>query len=479
LLGEIPVLENFKKSRSWKIWRKNGRMKTTTSITDPSFALPRQLSAKGSPRLSTSTNHRVRLATASLVGTTLEYYDFAVYNTLAALVFNRLFFPAFDPLSGTILALSTFAVGYAARPIGGVICGNLGERFGRRFVLVTTLLVIGTTTVMIGLLPTYEYAGTLAPILLVVLRFVQGAALGGEWAGAVLLCVEHGSDTQRGRNGAWTQVGPSLGTLIATGLLAWITGVLSPEEFQTWGWRLPFLASGFLVIFGFWIRRGIGETPVYEELRRSQLTSQAPISEVLKLHWRGVLRVIGARLGPDVWYSLIVVFSLSYLATVLGVPKPLALISLSIGLVFNVFTEVFFGALSDRLGRRTVYGAGVILSVIWVFAFFALLDTREPLLITVAIVVGLVAHAIMYGPQAAFITEQFPTRVQFAGSSMAYTLAGIVGGGIAPAIFATLFRAFKTPFSIVLYTAGALTITGIVLLFSRKSTHAPRALSKD
>jgi len=426
-----------------------------------------------------STSPTVRLATASLIGTTLEYYDFAVYSTLAALVFNRLFFPSFDPLSGTILALSTFAVGYVARPIGGVIFGNLGERFGRRFVLVTTLLVMGTTTAMIGLLPTYESAGILAPILLVVLRFVQGSALGGEWAGAVLLCVEHGSDTQRGRNGAWTQVGPSLGTLIATGLLAWISAVLSPTEFLVWGWRLPFLASVFLVGFGLWIRRGVGETPVYQELHRSQLKSQAPISEVLRLHWRGVLRVIGARIGPDVWYSLVVVFSLSYLATVLGLPRPLALISLSIGLVFNVLTEVFFGGLSDKLGRRVVYGAGVILTVIWAFAFFALLDTRQPLLITLALVVALIAHAMMYGPQAAFITEQFPTRVQFAGSSIGYTLAGIGGGGIAPAIFATLLREFKTPFSIALYAAGALTITGIVLWFSREGAHAFHSSPKE
>lgn len=414
------------------------------------------------------TSPSVRLATASLIGTTLEYYDFAVYSTLAALVFNRLFFPAFDPLSGTILALSTFAVGYVARPIGGAIFGNLGERFGRRFVLVTTLVVMGTTTAMIGLLPTYESAGILAPILLVLLRFVQGAALGGEWAGAVLLCVEHGSDAQRGRNGAWTQVGPSLGTLIATGLLALITSVLAPTEFQAWGWRLPFLASVLLVIFGLWVRRGVGETPVYQKLDRTQLKSQAPISEILKLHWRGLLRVIGARLGPDVWYSLVVVFSLSYLATVLGLPRPLALISLSIGLVFNVLTEVFFGALSDRLGRRAVYGAGVVVTIVWVFAFFALLDTRQPLLIMLAMVVALIAHAMMYGPQAAFITEQFPTRVQFAGSSIGYTLAGIVGGGIAPAIFATLLREFGTPFSIALYAAGALTITGIVLWFSHE-----------
>jgi len=266
---------------------------------------------------------------------------------------------------------------------------------------------------------------------------------------------------------------------MATGLLAWITAVLSPAEFQAWGWRLPFLASVLLVIFGLWIRRGVAETPVYQELDRRQLKSQAPISEVVKLHWRGLLRVIGARLGPDVWYSLVVVFSLSYLATVLGLPRALALISLSIGLVFNVLSEVFFGALSDRLGRRAVYGGGVVLSMVWVFAFFVLLDTRQPLLITLAIVVALIAHAMMYGPQAAFITEQFPTHVQFAGSSMGYTLAGLLGGGIAPAIFATLFREFKTPFSIVLYAAGALTITGIVLWFSRETAHASHLSSED
>jgi MFS family permease len=188
-----------------------------------------------------------------------------------------------------------------------------------------------------------------------------------------------------------------------------------------------------------------------------------------------VLRVIGARIGPDVWYSLVVVFSLSYLATVLGLPRPLALISLSIGLVFNVLTEVFFGGLSDRFGRRAVYGAGVILTLIWAFVFFMLLDTRHPLLIMLAVTVALIAHAMMYGPQAAFITEQFPTRVQFAGSSIGYTLAGIVGGGIAPAIFATLLRAFKTPFSIALYATGALTITGIVLWFSDEDTHVSRS----
>jgi MFS family permease len=406
----------------------------------------------------------LRLATASLVGTTLEYYDFAVYNTLAALVFNRLFFPTFDPLSGTILALSTFAIGYLSRPLGGFIFGNLGDRFGRRFVLVATLLVMGVTTGLMGVLPTYETAGILSPILLVALRFVQGAALGGEWAGAVLLSVEHGAEAQRGRNASWTQMGPSVGTLLATGSIALITFAMPTEAFVSWGWRLPFFASVVLVAFGLWVRRGVAETPVFEELEKRQQKSQAPIGEVFRMHWRSLLRAGGVRIGPDVLYSLTVIFTLSYLTTILGLTRTLALTALSIGGVFNALSMPLFGSLSDKVGRRAVYGAGVIGGLIWVFAFFPLLDSKQPLLIGIAIVVALTLHAVMYGPQAAFITEQFPTRVRYAGSSLAYTLAGVVGGGIAPAAFAGLLRNYGTPLSISIYAAVALSITGLVLL---------------
>src|SRR5213594_3925513 len=225
-----------------------------------------------SKRTSTS-----RLAAASAVGTTLEWYDFTVYNTLAALIFNRLFFPSFDPLVGTILAFSTYAVGYISRPIGGLVFGHLGDRLGRRFVLFVTLIIMGLTTALMGLLPTYASIGILSPILLVALRFVQGVALGGEWAGAVLISVEHGAQDKRGRNASFTQVGPALGTLLATGCIALVTYLLSADEFLAWGWRIPLLVSLVLVGFGVWIRLGVDETPMFKQLEESGAKAKTPI----------------------------------------------------------------------------------------------------------------------------------------------------------------------------------------------------------
>ena len=409
-----------------------------------------------------------RLATASIVGTTLEYYDFAVYNMLAALVFNKLFFPSFDPLSGTLLAFSTFAVGYLSRPVGGLIFGHLGDRYGRRFVLVATLLLMGITTALMGLLPTYASAGVASPIMLVLLRFIQGAALGGEWAGAVLLSVEHGDPQRRGRNASWAQMGPSLGTLLATGTLGVITWALSPDEFIEWGWRLPFFASVALVAFGLWIRVGVEETPLFKQIEQQRSKAQAPISEVLRTHWRSLLVGGGVRIGPDVLYSLSVAFALSYITTVLGESRTLALTALSIGGAVNAFTIPLFGALSDRYGRRVVYGAGAILGLIWMFAFFPLLETKQPELIILAVVVALTVHAMMYGPQAAFIAEQFPTRVRYAGASLAYTLAGIVGGGIAPMVSTALLQRFGSAVAVSSYAAVASLITCLILFMVRE-----------
>ena len=414
-----------------------------------------------------------RLATASIVGTTLEYYDFAVYNMLAALVFNRLFFPSVDPLSGTLLAFSTFAVGYLSRPVGGIIFGHLGDRFGRRFVLVATLLLMGITTALMGMLPTYESVGVVSPILLVVLRFIQGAALGGEWAGAVLLSVEHGDPLRRGRNASWAQMGPSLGTLLATGSIALITLLLSPDDFIAWGWRVPFFASVALVAFGLWIRVGVEETPLFKQIEQQRSKAQAPVSEVVRGHWRSLLIGGGVRIGPDVLYSLSVAFSLSYMTTVLGLSRTLALTALSLGGVVNAFSIPLFGGLSDRLGRRVVYGAGAVLGLLWMFAFFPLLATKQPSLIVLAIVVALTIHAMMYGPQAAFIAEQFPTRVRYAGASLAYTLAGIVGGGIAPMVSTALLQSYGTHLAVSSYAAVALLITCLILFAVRERARDP------
>ena len=410
-----------------------------------------------------------RLATASSVGTTLEWYDFTVYNTLAALIFNRLFFPSFDPMSGTIFAFSTYAVGYLSRPLGGVVFGHLGDKRGRRFVLVLTLVLMGLCTGLMGLLPTYASIGIYSPILLVTLRFVQGVALGGEWAGAVLISVEHGDQARRGRNASFTQVGPSFGTLLATGVIALMTFLVSPEDFLAWAWRIPLLASIVLVAFGLWIRRGVEETPMFKRLDERGATARTPIGDVVRQYWPRLLIAGGVRVGSDVLYALIVVFSLTYVTTVLNLSRTLALSAIMAGAIVNALIIPFFGVLSDRVGRRAVYGAGAVMGMLWAFGFFMLADTGKPLLVILAVVIGLVCHAAMYGPQAAFVTEQFPTRVRYAGSSLAYTLAGIVGGGFAPLIFASLFRAYHTTTVISLYVVGALCVTCAALLAARET----------
>ncbi|MFJ1256325.1 MFS transporter [Cupriavidus sp. CuC1] len=414
-----------------------------------------------------------RLAAASTIGTTLEWYDFTVYNLMAALVFNAVFFPSFDPLTGTILAFSTYAVGYVSRPLGGVLFGHLGDKLGRRFVLVATLILMGVATGLMGLLPTYMSWGIWSPILLVALRFLQGAAIGGEWAGAVLLSMEHGEQHQRGRNASFTQVGPSCGTLLGTGFIAVVSLWLSPEDFQAWGWRIPFLSSVLLVLFGLWLRKGVEETPLFKEMEARKSTAKTPIKEVFVDHWRRLLVAGGVRIGSDVLYALVVVFTLTYVTNVLHLSRPLALTATMIGAACNAIAVPLFGSLSDKLGRRPVYIAGALLAVVWAFVFFRLMDSAQPLQICAAVVVGLIIHAMMYGPQAAFVTEQFPTRVRYAGSSLAYTLAGIVGGGFAPLIIASLYKSYGSTLAISLYVSAAVALTLVALLVARETAKKP------
>jgi MFS family permease len=409
-----------------------------------------------------------RLAIASLAGTALEYYDFAVYNTLAALVFNKLFFPSFDPAAGLLLAFATYWLGYLSRPFGGMLFGRLGDLRGRRYVLVVTLLIMGVTTTGVGLLPTYQTAGVLAPVLLVVLRFAQGMALGGEWAGAVLLAVEHGSEDRRGRNASWAQMGPSIGVFIASGAVALSTRLIPPEQFAAWGWRVPLLGSALLVAFGLWVRLGVTETPLFRALERDQGQSRAPLVEVWREHGRGLLIAGGSRFGPDVMYSMITAFTLSYVTVQLGLTRTLATSALAIGAVVNALGIFIAGGLSDRFGSRTVYGAGVVAAAAWLWFYFPLLDTKSDVGVIAAFVGGLAIHAFMYGPQGAFITEQFPTRVRYAGSSLAYTIGGVFAGGLAPLAMAALYRAHQTTVVVVLYASAALVLTAVALLKAKR-----------
>jgi MFS family permease len=289
----------------------------------------------------------------------------------------------------------------------------------------------------------------------------------------VHISVEHGDQRKRGRNGSWTQLGPPCGTLLATGVIALMTYLYTADEFLAWGWRIPFLSSVALVLFGFWIRRGVGETPMFKELEESGTTAKTPIGDVLRLHWRRLLIAGGVRVGTDVTYTLVFVFTLTYVTTILDLSRTLALTALMIATPVSALAMPMFGALSDRIGRRPVYAGGVIAAMFWAFGFFVMLDTKDPLLIVAAVVVGVVPHAAMFGTQAAFVIEQFPTRVRYAGSSLAYTLAGIVGAGFAPLIMATLLRAYGNTFVVSLYVVGALAMTAVALWAARETSRLP------
>jgi len=410
-----------------------------------------------------------KIIAASLVGTSLEWYDFFLYGTAAALVFNKLFFPKFDPLVGTLLAFTTFAVGFVARPIGGVIFGHYGDRVGRRKILVITLLVMGGATFLIGCLPTYGSIGVWAPILLVALRFVQGLGLGGEWGGAVLMVAEHGDERRRGLNSSWPQVGVPAGNLLSAGVLAVLAATLSDAQFESWGWRVPFLLSALLIGVGLWIRTTVEESPLFRELEEEGEKEQAPLVKVVRCYPRQLAIAVCARLGVDVAFYTFALFILTYVTTELGLSKGVGLAGVLIGSGLQLVLIPFFGHLSDRVGRRPVYLAGAVGAAVWVFVFFRLLETKQTGLIVLAAVVGLALHAAMYGPQAAFITELFGTEVRYSGASLGYQLAGILGGALAPIIAVALLDRFGTSTAISLYVLAALLLTLAAVVVARET----------
>ncbi|MFF1675038.1 MFS transporter [Streptomyces sp. NPDC058256] len=402
---------------------------------------------------------------ASLTGTALEWYDFAVYSAAAALVFGDHFFPSEDPLTGTLLAFSTYAVGYLSRPLGGFVFGRLGDVIGRKKVLIATLILIGVATFLIGLLPAYGTVGVAAPIALVVLRFAQGVGVGGEWGGAVLLSSEFGDPRRRGFYASAAQVGPPAGNLLANGVLAALGALLTEDQFLSWGWRVAFLLSGVLVGFGLWIRAKLEETPVFKAMQAEQSRPEAPIREVFTTQPRALCAAILCRVGPDVLYAMFTVFVLTYATGELGMARGSALAAVLIGSSLQVFLIPLAGALSDRVNRRLLYGCAAVAAGVWPFVFFLMADGGSWPLLAFGVVVGLAIHSVMYGPQAAFIAEQFSPRLRYTGSSLAYTLAGLIGGAVAPLLFTALLSSYDSwvPLALYIAVAAAVTIAGLSL----------------
>ncbi|MDT0437354.1 MULTISPECIES: MFS transporter [Streptomyces] len=406
-----------------------------------------------------------RAFAASLTGTALEWYDFAVYSAAAALVFGDQFFPSEDPLTGTLLAFSTYAVGYVSRPLGGFVFGRLGDVIGRKKVLITTLVLIGAATFLIGVLPGYATLGPVAPIALVLLRFAQGVGVGGEWGGAVLLSSEFGDPRRRGFYASAAQVGPPAGNLMANGVLAVLGATLTEAQFESWGWRVAFLLSGVLVGFGLWIRAKLEETPVFKAMEAEKSRPEAPIREVFTTQPRALTAAILSRVGPDVLYAMFTVFVLTYATDHLGMSRGSALTAVLIGSSLQVFLIPLAGAVSDRIDRRLLYGCAAVAAGVWPFLFFPMVGGGGWLTLAAGVIVGLAIHSFLYGPQAAFIAEQFSPRLRYTGSSLAYTLAGIIGGAIAPLLFTALLSAYDSwvPLAVYIAVTAAVTLTGVRL----------------
>ena len=428
-----------------------------------------------------------RVVGASIIGTTVEWYDFFLYGSAAALVFPHLFFPDSSDFAGTLLAFGTYAVGFAARPIGALVFGHFGDRIGRKKLLVISLLMMGGATFAIGLLPTFATVGVLAPILLVTLRLIQGFALGGEWGGAVLLVSEHGKPEHRGFWSSWPQAGAPAGNLLATGVLALLAAFQSDDAFAAWGWRIPFLLSAVLIIVGLFVRLAVSESPVFLEAQRvaaqkaaeTGVAEKAPILTVLAHYKREVLVAMGARIAENVSFYLLTVFSLAYLTKAQGAESSFTLNALVIASAVHLVTIPMWGALSDRIGRRPVYLFGAVGIGIWAFVLFGMLEADNFWLSVFGITVGLLFHGAMYGPQAAFFAELFGTKSRYTGVGIGSQLASLVAGAPAPLIALALLGSFTdpNPTRVSLYLLACAVIT-VVAVFSYGETRT-RDLAED
>jgi MFS transporter, MHS family, shikimate and dehydroshikimate transport protein len=396
---------------------------------------------------------------ASVLGTVIEWYDFLIYGTAAALIFNKLFFPTLDPLAGTLAAFGSYAVGFVARPLGGAIFGHFGDKLGRKAMLTVTMIVMGVGTFLIGCLPTYSQIGILAPVLLVVLRLLQGIGVGGEWGGAVLMVIEHAPKDKRGLYGSLVQVGFPAGVAGSTATFL-LLSLLPEADFISWGWRLPFLLSAILVAVGLFVRLKLAETPVFSRMKAHETVARLPLAELFAKQRKPLLISIGLKISEVAWVYVMTVFAIVYATGQLGLSKTLILDAILAAALLELVTIPLFGWMSDKIGRRTMYIGGAILSAICAFAIFALLETKNPviIIISMAVVVSL-THAVMFAPQAAFLPELFGTRTRYSGASLGCQISAAISGGMAPIIATGLLGWSGRTWPISLYLVGLALIT--------------------
>jgi metabolite-proton symporter len=405
-----------------------------------------------------------RATVASVVGTTIEWYDFFLYGTAAALVFPHLFFPGSSASAGVLESFATQFVGFAARPIGAMIFGHIGDRIGRKTTLIATLALMGIGTVLMGVLPTFATIGVAAPILLVVLRTVQGIGVGGEWGGSVLLSMEWGKRAKRGFSASWPQLGVPLGLVLSTGVVRITTGLTGSTGFDNWGWRIPFLLSIVLIGVGLYVRLRVQESPEFTALDKAKAVVSAPIIAVIKKHpWEIILSAL-VRMSEQAPFYLFITFVLSYGTGHLSLDRNGLLNDTLVAAAIGLITIPLAGRLSDRFGRRRVYAIGIVLTAAFAFPYFGLLDTKSGGLVLIAIVVSLIVHDIQYGPQAALIAESFDADVRYTGAGMGYQLASVIAGGPAPLIAAALLTHYGNATSISLYIIGCAAVSMIALV---------------
>ena len=412
-----------------------------------------------------------RATVASVVGTTIEWYDFFLYGTAAALVFPQLFFPGQNAFAGVLFAFGTQFVGFVARPVGAAIFGHYGDRIGRKTTLMVTLFLMAFGTVLIGFLPTYQAIGVAAPILLTLLRIIQGIGVGGEWGGSVLLSMEWGHQQRRGFSASWPQIGVPLGLVLSTGVVRITSGITGTEGFASFGWRIPFIISILLIGVGLFVRMRVIESPEFEAIRKSNKVIRNPLLEVIKRQPKEILLSALVRMSEQAPFYLFITFVITYAVKHLQLNSNTILDDTLIAAALGLVSVPFFGWLSDRFGRRKIYGVGIVLTAIFAFPYFALLDTREPFIVGVAIVVSLILHDIQYGPQAALIAESFDADIRYTGAGLGYQLASVVAGGPAPLIAAALLAQYGNSTAIALYIIGCCAVAMVALIFLPKAGH--------